>query len=149
MDRVESPQRMLLGQHACQFHQCIRNIDNKVAFPIVIKILQDRPIVRGTDAAFAAFPRKSGPRLCIRDARGRDDIRRINQSLDCGAFRLRNVEFDERAGIEIENQRRSSRMIRETRLPFTATRRDAPLGLVPFQDPIPLWINSLATCASG
>jgi hypothetical protein len=70
---------MFLSQLACCFHQSIGDIDEKITFPVTIKILNNISIIFRSDAMLSTLSRKSGSRLYVCEARRSGDFCSVNE----------------------------------------------------------------------
>src|SRR6266508_4735804 len=96
---------MFLSQMACCFHQSIGDIDEKITFPVAIKILNNISIIFRSDAMLSTLSRKSSSRLYVCEARRGGDFCRVNElpnrtALHFGYIKLNQRSEERRVGKE-------------------------------------------------
>lgn len=111
MDRIVSSESMLLCQLTGAFNQRFTDIDDKIMIPVIVKFLNEASIIFWINSAFLALARKCSSRLRISDKRNSGDFGALDKRLNRVTLRFGYVEFDQGAGVNLENHRRSSMTI--------------------------------------
>src|SRR5688572_6535267 len=144
MNGVGASQRMTLGQNTRGLHDTFRDVNNEIVVPILIKVFDDRPVTRARQTPLPTLSRKCGPRFSVGNSGCRKTFGLFGILPDSSASGFLNVDFYQRAGIQVENHRRSSSTISPTGFPLTTTDREAPLGFPPLHVPRPLLAKFLS-----
>src|SRR5215210_3423443 len=144
METVESAESMLLCQISRGSPDRRSDFQREVARPVLIQIGFGQRVLLGTQSTFTAEARKGAPRFGIGDHRGTGQRRLVDETLDLGGAAFFDVELDETAGVEVEDQRRSSRTMADALFPRARGRRLDPAGLPPLQLATPFSTRSQA-----
>ena len=139
---------MLVSQLSRPFNQWLGNIQDEIMVPVSVKFSHDASIVFRIDGSFPALAREGSSRLHKGSHGYRGNLSASYKRLNRFTLRFRDIELYQSTCVDVKNQRRSSTMICEIGLPLMTTEREPPLGLPPFQVPIPLRLSSRASDAS-
>jgi hypothetical protein len=130
--------------------QPIAHLQPDVARPVGIQLADEMPVLAGRKVAGPSPSRKGGSGLDVCGGRRGHDRRFGDVLSRRRGTRFLDVELHERAGIDVEPQRRSSRTVELTGLPRTRAGRVAPRGFPPPQDAIPSrTIPAIVSCSAG
>jgi len=134
VDRIESPERVLVGELARSACDRRREFHASVLLPIPIEPVDAGAMPARTPPALPQEPGERGACFSVRHDRGRSDRGFRYDASDERRPSLPEVELDQRRGVEIQNQRRSSTTQSDTLRPRgTRSPRARPAGLPPFQ----------------
>src|SRR5580765_7955292 len=140
---------MLVCQLSSAFNQRLGHIHAEIMVPVIVKFAHDASIIFRLHRSLSALAREGRWRLRSGHHGERGNLGGSYERLDRLALRFRDIKLYQSAGVDVDNQRRSSTTICETGLPLMTTDREPPLGLPPFHFPIPFRLSSLASDASA
>jgi hypothetical protein len=130
--------------------QPIAHLQPDVARPVRIQLADEMPVLARRKIAGPSPPGKGRSGLDVGDGRGGHDDRFVDVLSRRRGPRFLDVELDQRTGVDVEPQRRSSRTVELTGLPRTRAGRVAPRGFPPPQDAIPSrTIPVIISCSGG
>src|SRR6266513_3744840 len=140
---------MLVCQLSSAFNQRLGHIHDEIMVPVIVKFAHDASIVFRIHRSFSAFACEGSSRFRKGNQGDRGNLSASHKCLDRSTLRFRDIKLYQCAGVDVEDHRRSSTTICETGLPLTTAERVPPLGLPPFQVPIPFRLSSRASDASA
>jgi hypothetical protein len=115
VERVEATQPLALGQVAGPPDQRLRDVHGQDAWPVRIQSGLRLPVFRRRQAALSSSASKGSPGLRIGHSRSGDELRAVNLGVDRRRSRLLDVQLKQTAGVELQDQPRSSITATETR----------------------------------
>ena len=148
LDGVVPSQAMLVCQLRSASNQRLGNIHDEIVVPVIVIFAHDASIIFRTHRSFPAFAREGSPCLRKGDQGDRGDLSASYKRLDRRTLRFGYIKLYQSARVYVENHRRSSTTICETGLPLMTTEGEPPLGLPPFQVPIPFRLSSRASAGA-
>lgn len=138
METVKPSESILLRQVARGLPDRRCDLDSEIIRPVLIQIGFGQSVLLGREPTFTTDARESAPCFGIGDYRSADERCRGDKSLDVSGAAFFDIELDEAAGVEVEDQRRSSRTMSDALLPRFRGRWRDPEGLPPLQLATPL-----------
>jgi hypothetical protein len=148
VDAIGATQPMTLGE-VSSLSPYLLHRQRKEAAPVPVDVSLGPRLLRVTQVTLPPQAGQSAPRLRIGQGRGRHDggARELLSNRSAAIFL--DIELDQAAGIEVEDQRRSSSTISDAVFPRTFGGSADPLGLPPPQLAAPVLTNSQANRASA
>jgi hypothetical protein len=132
MDGIVRAEHVRLGQARCRGQHSLGDVDPYGAAPGILKMFDGAALVRRRELACAPATRERRPHFTVRDRRRREAGRpRDGVAHERRPFLRFDVVLQECAGVQIEDQRRSSITVSEIGLPRSRTRRRGSGGLPP------------------
>jgi hypothetical protein len=149
VEAVESSESLLLRQISSSFTDSRCGLKDEVVRPVLVQIALDEEMFFLCQGTLTAEPCDSAPCLGVGNHRGADKRGLADEILDLGRTVFFDVELDETAGVEIEDQRRSSRTISDALFPRLRGLCLAPTGFPPAQSASPDSTSSQARLADS
>ena len=150
MNRIVGPERVPIRERNGLPDEPVGDLQPHVSLPVRVELGDETPMLTDRQVACASTSRECRACLDVRDRRGRHENGLAHLRPRRRRTNFLDVELHEGAGIEIEVQRRSSRMVRLTGLPRTRAGCAAPRGFPPPQEASPSrTIPATIACSGG
>lgn len=120
VDGVKAAQAVAFGQSASELAEGGVNVDDRERLPVLIELGDELLVLRALEVSLAQAAGQGAASLGVGDGAGGSDLCGLDGSDDLLGAGFDHIQLHQRAGVKVEDHRRSS---------ITASDNDAPSGM--------------------